>query len=123
MSSFRKKGRVSAWRGAVRVDSGIDVLRGLRGVGDYDHDDQEVVGDDIRWRPQSVGALLSQVSYSDSFREKAIGAATQAGIAEALYVICQFDLAYDPKKVSGDVASEPRFLGHFAWSDQDDPCM
>jgi hypothetical protein len=120
MSRFRKKGQVSLWVGFDRVDPGIDLLTGLCGVDHYDIDDQEIIVDDTNWKRQPIEALMRPLSYSSSFITEALAAARSKGITDGLYVLCQFDFAYDPKKVRREVANDPVFLGCFPWNDDED---
>ena len=120
MASFRKKGRVSVWLGQKRPGASVDLLKDLCGVSAYNLDDQETNVDDATWKKQSVGDLLQAISYSSSFIEAASSAASEMGITRALYAICQFDFAYDPKKTKQQSPTDPVFLGHFPWDDSED---
>lgn len=120
MPSFRKKGRISIWVGFNRCDPAVDLLKDLCGVDSYDIDSQECVVDDKKWRQQRIERLLGQLSYSESFLHEAMDAAEQMGVSEALYVVVQYDFAFNPKKVRKTIAPDPVFLGCFSWSDAED---
>ena len=120
MAKFEKEGRVSIWLGMNRCDESVELLPDLCGVQDYNLDDQEVNLDDQKWKLQSVEKLLEPISYSNSFIEEAVQAATKRGLDKALYVLCQFDFVYDPKRVKSKIEKDPIFLGHFAWDDSED---
>jgi hypothetical protein len=118
MSRFQKKGRVSIWVGRHRCDPTVDLLKDLCGVSSYDLDSQECLVDDETWANQPIKQLLQKLSYCDSFLAKALDTAQALNISEALYVVAQFDFAYDPKKVEKPIAPDPLFLGSFRWSEE-----
>ncbi len=120
MPSFEKEGEVSVWVGFERRDPSIDLLKDLCGVEHYDVDSQECIVDGKNWMKQPIKRLLGRLSYSGSFLAEALAAARERGLIEALYVVAQYDFAYDPKKAKKRIAADPVFLGHFAWSDQED---
>ena len=56
------------------------------------------------------------MSYSASFALQVIAAARERGIEKARGIVAQYDFAYDPAKVKRAMASEPVFLGVFAYA-------
>ena len=118
MAKSRRKKFVSVWIGFERLDPKVDILKQRCGVASYDIDSQEVMVDDKTWRRQSVAKLLEPLSYSESFTPAVVAAAGQRGIREALYVVCQYDFAFDPKKTRRKVAADPIFLGAFEYDDE-----
>lgn len=120
MPSLRKRRlKVSVWAGQHRYDGpGKDVLTDLCGVDGYDIDAQEVEVDDEAWRRRPVAALLAPLSYAQSFLPAAVAAAERLGIKKALYVLVQYDCAYDPTKSKRKVAPDPAFLGVFDYDDE-----
>ena len=118
MKSFQKKGQVSIWVGLNKCDPTVDILKDLCGVASYDVDSQECIVDVEEWTSQPVEELLKALSYSESFFADARNAAQTLKIRDALYVLAQYDFAYDPKKVRKSVAPDPIFLGSFPWSDE-----
>jgi hypothetical protein len=114
----QKRRKLSVWVGNVRRKPEVDLLRELCGVDYYDLDSQEINVDDKRWREQPVKKLVSPLSYSESFIDDVVAAAKDKGMAKALYVIVQYDFAYDRKKVKRKVASDPVFLGVFDYDDK-----
>ena len=115
MESFRQDGVVSVWvfrEEENPADAEKDVLQDFCGVEYYDIDSQEGATFD---QMQPLNSLLEQLSYSNSFIDKAIGAAEQMGIRDAYGVLAQFDFAYDPTRVTKLVSSDPVFIGYFDW--------
>ena len=120
MPSFRKKGKVSVWVGQVKIDPQIDILRDLCGVKAYDLDLQECIVDAKKWKPQKIAKLLSQLSFPESFADDAAAAIGKFGIDSALYLICQYDFAYNPKRAIQPISSDPQFVGCFVWTNLED---
>jgi hypothetical protein len=117
MENFEQDGAVSVWvfREAENpADADKDVLKDFCGVDYYDIDSQEgTIADDL----QPLSSLVSQLSYSSSFIHDTLNAAERMGIKDAYGVIVQFDFAYDPSKVTKQIASAPVFIGYFNWHD------
>jgi hypothetical protein len=120
MESFRQIGRVSVWLGQEKIEQNVDLLRSFCGIDSYSLDDQEISVNSTTWRTQSILNLLSKVSYSSSFIDAAVAAASKHGITEALYAICQFDFAYVPDDNKPAKLNAPVFIGHFPWDDSED---
>ncbi len=119
---YRKPGFVCVWVGVEKPDlkatGALDILKVMCGVSSYDPDDQEVVMARGRvGRP--VAEVVSQFSYSESFRIAANAAAAARGIDRVYWAVAQFDFAYHPDRVRGEVWADPVFLGTFAWADDD----
>lgn len=117
MVSFEQDGVVSLWvfrEEESPNDVGKDVLKDFCGVDSYDSDFQEGI---TTKESQQLSSLVSQLSYSTSFINDAINAAERIGIKEALGVIAQYNFAYDPSKVSRELASDPVFIGYFKFQD------
>lgn len=112
--NFETKGVVSVWLG-FKDDSDdppdLDVLQDLCGVGYYDLDFQECNHVDFEVVP--VRRLLEGISFSESFLDAALNAATRIGKKEARWVLVQYDFAYDPSRVKRPIATDPVFLGVF----------
>lgn len=110
---FGKGGVVSLWAGQRRVVPGSNFLRDKFNVEYNDPDNEEcIVEDSISPLPD----LISGLSYSESFQQAAIKAAERLGVTAALWVMAEFDFAYDPVKAGVQrVPSEPIFLGQFEW--------
>jgi hypothetical protein len=115
MENFEQGGVVSVWVFQEPLDpanSEKDVLKDLCGVDYYDIDFQEgAMVDEL----QSLSSLLRDVSYSSSFIKDTVGAAERKGIKDGYGVLTQFDFAYDPNKVTKEVAKDPVFIGYFKW--------
>jgi len=111
--------KLSVWLGNVRHDPEVNLLRDLCGVDHYDLDSQEINVDEKGWQQQPLATLLGPISYSESFVDAVVAAATEKGFAEALYVIVQYDFTYDPKKVKRKIASDPISLGVFDYDKGD----
>jgi hypothetical protein len=110
---WEKEGVVSLWAGQVRVADGSNFLRDQYGVEYYDPDNQECV---VEESIIPISDLIPQLSYSESFRAAAIESARRVGISSALWVMAQYDFAYDPSKVALTLLpQEPAFLGSFPW--------
>ncbi len=110
---FEEDGIVSLWVGQVRVAKGSNFLKDQYGVDYYDPDNQECV---VEESVIPIAGLISQLSYSASFREAAINAASQLSVSSALWVMAQYDFDYDPEAVGlTDLPDEPKFIGKFNW--------
>jgi hypothetical protein len=124
-SSFRKKGKVSLWVGVrkpnVKAMEGVDILKDLCGADYYDLDDQEVAATGDAFPKAPIADILSRLSYASSFLEAASQAAAKRKLRQAYWALAQYDFAYDPGRVSGEVADDPLFLGAFDWNDSEDP--
>ena len=82
---FEEDGVVSLWVGQKRVATGSNFLRDKYGIEYYDPDNQECV---IEESVTPLFDLLSQLSYSESFRDDAFEAAKHLGITSALWIMC-----------------------------------
>lgn len=106
---------ISLWAGQQRVAPGSNFLRDLYGVDDYDPDNQECIVEDS---VAPIKDIISKLSYSDSFVDAAVVAADQLGIRSALWVMAQFDYAYDPAAAGiAPMPQEPVFIGRFDWNE------
>jgi hypothetical protein len=116
MPSFRQDGKVTLWICLDRhtSDSDGDPLKDLFGIEHYDLDELEPVGD---WTLQPLEALFDDLSYSASFKNRAMEIARAAGISKARFIIALFNFAYDPNLLSLNLPAEPKFLGVFDWHD------
>ena len=116
---FEKKGLISIWVGLTdrHGEPEVDTLQDLCGVGYYRLDDGE--GNCFDFAEVALSALLSGISYSNTFLTNAMAAAKEKGIEKARWVTVQFDFDYDPSRVSRPVASDPVFLGSFDYSTDD----
>lgn len=108
---FERKGVVSVWGGRKIVVEELDTLQDLCGVGYYRLDDQESNSKNLD--EVELAILLSDLSYSASFADKALQAAESIGFDKARWVTVQYDFAYDETKVTRTVADDPVFLGVF----------
>lgn len=119
MIDFEVNGVVSIWVGSE--DNNFfekkDILYDLAGVDYYDEDFQEGVSASQGERP-NIEELLSQLSFSESFLDKAVLQAKNKGLDKAVWVIMQIDYSYDPNKIRDKIISdEPVFLGVFEYQD------
>lgn len=116
---FEREGVVSIWIGLLgdEVDSGVDVLQDLCGVGYYRLDDQE--NNCFDFEIVGVDKLLGGLSYSKSFLASAVDAARKKGLSEARWVTVQYDFDYDPSKVLRPIAADPVFIGSFTYSEDE----
>lgn len=115
---FEKAGVVSIWVGvndAFNDSEELDVLQDLCGVGYYELHNQESNCFDFQVVP--LKQLLEEMSYSDSFLEKALSSALRKGIDKARWVTLQYDFNYDPKQVRRVVKNDPVFIGSFPYSE------
>lgn len=124
-ASYRKPGVVSIWVGVAKPDlkanRGVDILKEMCGVDSYDPDDQEVILAPARCRsPKPVADIVGQFSYSESFRSAVIAAAEARSIHRIYWAVAQFDFAYHPERVRGEVWQDPVFLGMFQWRDDEE---
>jgi hypothetical protein len=108
---------VSIWVG-LTDQSGLpdeaDILQDLCGVGYYSVDNQE--SNNYDYRNVQISELLRELSYSSSFADAAINAASLLGVYRARWIIAQYDFAYQPSKVKRSVHNEPIFLGRFSYT-------
>ncbi|MGF1723173.1 hypothetical protein [Photobacterium nomapromontoriensis] len=114
---FERDGVVSIWVGlndASNDPEELDVLQDLCGVGYYELSNQE--GNCIDYKLTNLRVLLSEMSYSDSFIDKAIEVALIKGIKNCKWVTLQYDFAYEEERVARTVSSDPIFLGVFPYS-------
>jgi hypothetical protein len=119
MTSFRKAGFVSLWVCREKHDSSKagDPLRDKFGIDYYDLDSLEsIIGPD--WASEPVNDMISRLSYSKSFAEEAIKAATARGIENSRGVIALYDVSYSPPKTAAQLPDEPIFLGAFRWNEE-----
>jgi hypothetical protein len=116
---FQREGLVSVWLGFSDGSSEMDadVLQDLCGVGYYSLDDQEANNHDFKLVP--VEELLGPLSYSPSFVDAVVAKASSMGLAHARWIIVQYDFAYSPEKVLRAIASDPKFLGVFEYSTEE----
>ena len=111
--AYRKDGAVSLWIGQKRVTPGSNFLRDQFGVDYYDPDNQECI---VEEAVTPIFDLVSRLTCSESFRVAAIEAVEHLGVTSALWVMAQFDFAYDPLAAGLKSApSEPLFIGKFDW--------
>jgi hypothetical protein len=111
--SFSMDGIVSIWVGRKLVEPGSDFLRDKYRVEYYDPDDQECI---VETSPSALDALVSRLSYSESFRNEVVEEAKRVGLTSALWVMAQYDFAYDPVKAGlSATPDEPSYLGSFKW--------
>jgi hypothetical protein len=113
---FEKEGLVSIWIGMLGedIDSDLDVLQDLCGVGYYRLDDQEI--NNINFEMVPVGKLLDDLSYSKSFIYEVLKEVDKKGLTECRWVIAQYDFDYNASKVKRAVAKDPIFIGSFKYS-------
>lgn len=113
---FEQSGVVSVWAGlsdtSIDTDQ-LDVLQDLCGVGYYDVDNQE--GNCHGSKLLSLSELLRELSYSVSFMDSAIKAASDLGINKARWVVVQYDFAYAPNRVKRAIHADPKFIGVFPY--------
>jgi hypothetical protein len=115
---FEEEGFVSIWVGMTddsEDPEDLDVLQDLCGVGYYNLDLQE--SNSFDFKPTDLRTLLSEMSFSDSFIDTAIKAASQKGIDIARWIILQYDFKYDPAQVKRKAADDPIFLGAFEYKE------
>ncbi|HWG45497.1 MAG TPA: hypothetical protein VN688_22225 [Gemmataceae bacterium] len=114
MIGFEKKGQVSLWAFLKEPAEDVDLMRELCGVDYYDLDDQEGnFSEDGKLTP--LRQLISPLSYANSFIDEAERAAKDLRITESIGVMAQYDFAYDPTKITRQMAPDPIFLGSFPW--------
>jgi hypothetical protein len=118
---FTKAGVVSIWLGLTDLSGApknLDLLQDLCGVGYYDIDDQENNFQNYEVVP--LADLMDGLSYSPSFKDQAIHAASKIGITNVRWVLVQFDFEYDPARVKRSTQDDPVFLGVFPYSTGDE---
>lgn len=108
---FYHEGLVSVWLGLGGDQGEADVMQDLCGVGYYDLSDQEIYHFDFKLVP--VRDLLEPISFSQSFIDEVIAAATKKGIENARWIAVQFNFEYDPSKVKREIADDPIYVGSF----------
>ncbi len=113
---FDKRGLVSVWvgLGGKKGIPGLDILQDLCGVGYYRLSDQESFNS---FQPSDLRALLESASYSESFVDVALAAASKRGLEQARWVTLQYDFDYDPAEVQRPIADDPIFIGSFPYVD------
>lgn len=120
-----RKQKLSLWvcvsKPNLKAMEGIDILRDLCGVDDYDLDSQELSAITDRFPKAKIEELIDQLSYSSTFRDAAIQAAHDKGIKNAYWVLAQFDFVFKSKaKELKTPITAPEFLGVFEWDDSED---
>ncbi len=115
---FRKDGSISLWLCVEKhnENTGDDPLKSLFGIDYYDLDELEVSGL-ADWSLLPIESIVSQLSYSASFKDAAIERAQGMSIKQARRVIALYNFAYDPSILVIELPNEPRFLGAFEWTD------
>ena len=63
-----------------------------------------------------IRELVAPLSYSDSFMDELLVAASEKGIKRATWVMAQYDFAYTPRNVKRPVDPTAIFLGAFRFS-------
>lgn len=114
---FDQEGVVSVWIGQSDLTSfpdNMDVLQDLCGVGYHEFDLCESATQGFKLVP--VASLLDEYSYSHSFFDAALQAATSRRITNALWTVVQYDFAYNPQRVKRKVEPDPIFIGFFPYS-------
>ncbi|WP_202742875.1 hypothetical protein [Acinetobacter calcoaceticus] len=113
---FEKEGTVSIWAGILGedVDTDLDILQDLYGVGYYRLDDQET--NNFNFEMVSLNELIEDLSYSKSFINEVVSVAFEKGIVDCRWVTAQYDFAYNPSKVRRNIAKDPIFIGNFKYS-------
>lgn len=91
----------------------IDILQENCGVGYYRLDDQE--SNCFNFEPTLLRDLLNDISYSESFIDAAIKAASNKGITKARWVIAQYDFEYNPRRIVRPISTDPIFIGVFPY--------
>jgi hypothetical protein len=115
MASFTRPGIVSVWIGQVAPGPKSNVLRKF-GVDHYDPDFRDNI---IAKTRSPVRDLVSQLSYSESFIDPLLRRAAELGISSAIWMLAQYDFAYDPVKAGLSVLpKEPLYVGNFSWNDE-----
>lgn len=115
---FEREGVCSVWLGvtpAGTYDKNVDILQDLCGVGYYSLHNQEVM---VLDQESTLAELLADLSYSESFVDAVARAAGATGRGH--WIVVQYDFAYDPARVKRKPAKDPRFLGVFPYTDDDD---
>ncbi len=117
--NFEKEGFVSIWIGILggEIDSDLDVLQDLCGVGYYSLDNQE--SNNINFKMIKLKKLLHDLSYSKSFINDVVNTASKRGIDECRWVIAQYDFDYTISRVKRTVAEDPIFIGSFKYSENE----
>ena len=113
---FEKEGVLSLWIGyeeATLEDE--DCLQDCCGVGYYDLDSNE--SNSNEGQITSLDDLLSELSFSSSFKKAALASANARGITQARWIMVQYDFAYDPSRVKRPIQPDPIFLGVFDYTD------
>jgi hypothetical protein len=114
---FEQQGIVSLWVGQIRVAEGSNFLHDGYGVDFYEPDQQECLIEDS---PQPLAEILAQLSYAESFRDAALAAAKRKKISTCLWIMAQYDFAYDPQLPGlKTLPQEPVFLGSFAYEQEE----
>ena len=114
---FEKEGLVSVWASTTDNSNdpeNLDVLQDLCGIGYYNLDNQESNCENFIMVP--FEKLVSELSYSESFREEASKAATRVGISTIRWIIVQYDFKFDPKRVKRQIHVDPVFVGAFRYT-------
>ncbi|MFK4050614.1 immunity 22 family protein [Acinetobacter venetianus] len=117
--NFEKEGFVSIWIGILggEIDSDLDVLQDLCGVGYYSLDNQE--SNNINFKMIKLKKLLHDLSYSKSFINDVVNTASKREIDECRWVIAQYDFDYTISRVKRTVAEDPIFIGSFKYSENE----
>ena len=117
MASMYEEGVVSVW---FRCDpwsdtTEVDALEVLCGVEYYDIDRNEANASDDG-TPVDIAELLRPCSFSGSFMDAAIAKAHELGVHKAVWLLLQFDFAYDVAKTVRPISDELTFIGYFPYS-------
>src|SRR4051812_34503812 len=104
---------VSIWCGQSPVEPDSDFLRDNYGIEYWDPDSQECV---IDKSTPPISLLAKRLSYHESFYDALIRGAESLRLTKALWVLAQYDFAYDPARAGlTKIPDEPQFIGCFKW--------
>jgi hypothetical protein len=77
-------------------------------------DDQE--SNCFDFQEVEVIKLLEELSYSSTFLDNVVKAASDHGITNARWIVVQYSFEYDPARVSRKIEDDPVFIGSFPYS-------
>jgi hypothetical protein len=116
--------KVSLWLAVQNTSTkkmqGVDILKDLCGVPDYDLDSQELSAAADDFPRAAVAEIIGKLSYSSTFLDAATRAAAEKSIEHAYWALAQYDFVYKPSPRRKLDERAPLFLGVFDWNDSED---
>ncbi|EEF58803.1 immunity 22 family protein [Pedosphaera parvula] len=118
--SFQKGGKVSVWIGDFATYDDFDSYLSIGGQFELDFgfllDELNLPESTVEESSESIQNLVNGFSWSDSYTESVIQAASRIGINKATTMVVFHNFEFDSSKVRVDPKALLVFLGTFSFS-------